>query len=463
MDFRFLSNRMKSSAFSSRPFSFLDTKERDAFALVMEILLLETGSRRSCETWQDNQLAALSGQARKRSKFWADRITKIPKNKKDLKNLPILTRKDLQQQVESEGSLIRPADRIGVKSGSSSGSSGTPVNFYVTAVNSKYSGVRGVAQDILEGRDFRKNRVKVSSATPKKTAGKKTFFESHLRQNWLGPLGNVFEQGHNKKIEYLNSRSKLLREIKVFAPKLLNCSPSNLDVIMGSGGVQTLKDLGIDRWIQFAGHRAPGLSEKFAAAGIEISANYSAEETGPMAFECTQCPDHFHVATSNVIIEVDDSITVYFDGHTLGRVLVTHLHGYATPFIRYDIGDFAQLHDTCPCGHDGPVMSKIYGRAKQFLHLPDGRYVSFYFDANDIQERAACKEFHIHQSSRQTVNITLGGRQDVTFAEVDALRTFIQYKAGYAFEVNVDAVGEIDWRDNPKQLGFTSAVAHDFD
>ena len=54
MDFRFLSNRMKSSAFSSRPFSFLDTKERDAFALVMEILLLETGSRRSCETWQED-------------------------------------------------------------------------------------------------------------------------------------------------------------------------------------------------------------------------------------------------------------------------------------------------------------------------------------------------------------------------------------------------------------------------
>lgn len=51
----------------------------------------------------------------------------------------------------------------------------------------------------------------------------------------------------------------------------------------------------------------------------------------------------------------------------------------------------------------------------------------------------------------------------MTSAEVDALRTFIQYKAGYAFEVNVDAVGEIDWRDNPKQLGFTSAVAHDFD
>ena len=106
MDFRFLSDRMKSSAFSSRPFSFLDTKERDAFALVMEILLLETGSRRSCETWQHNQLAALSGQARKRSKFWADRITKVPKNMNDLKNLPILTRKDLQKQVESEGSLI---------------------------------------------------------------------------------------------------------------------------------------------------------------------------------------------------------------------------------------------------------------------------------------------------------------------------------------------------------------------
>ena len=51
------------------------------------------------------------------------------------------------------------------------------MNFYVTAVNSKYSGVRGIAQDILEGRDFRTNRVKVSSAKLKKTAGKKQFLK----------------------------------------------------------------------------------------------------------------------------------------------------------------------------------------------------------------------------------------------------------------------------------------------
>ena len=230
------------------------------------------------------------------------------------------------------------------------------------------------------------------------------------------------------------------------------------------GGVQTLKDLGIDRWIQYSGHRAPGLSEKFAAAGIEISANYSAEEIGPMAFECTQCPDHFHVATSNVIIEVDDSITVCFDGHTLGRVLVTHIHGYATPFIRYDIGDFAQLHDTCPCGHDGPVMSKIYGRAKT-VSASAGRAICGFSTSTPMTFRNVlrAKNSTFTNQVDKPVDIMLGGRPDVTSAEVDALRTFIQYKAGYAFEVNVDAVGEIDWRDNPKQLGFTSAVAHDFD
>ena len=47
--------------------------------------------------------------------------------------------------------------------------------------------------------------------------------------------------------------------------------------------------------------------------------------------ECSKFSGYYHVATSNVIVEVVDR-RFEIDGINLGKVLVTHLHSYATPF-----------------------------------------------------------------------------------------------------------------------------------
>lgn len=456
MDFNYLNNNMKKTAYSKRPLSILDPAERDAFAFVMEITLLETGARSSWEQWQHQQLFALISHAKKRSNFWKRRVgDKIP-NLKSLKTLPILTRKDVIKQVSLEGALLTKADKIGVSKNSSSGSSGTPVEFYVTTVNGRYNAVRGIAQDFMEQRNLRENRVKVSSATSSQAAGKKSYFKASKVKGWLGPLANVFEHGISKKIHYLNDSEALIKELGVIPPHHLVCSPAVMDVLLSIGGVELLKNLGVKRWVQFAGHRSREIDNVFRNAGIAISANYSSEETGPIAFECSRCPGHYHVAVSNVIVETDDSLTAEVDGETLSRVLITHLHSYATPFIRYDIGDFAKLSQSCECGHEGPTLSSIYGRAKQFIYFPDGRYMSFYYDAKDIQSRVECSEYQIHQQDVETIIIHIGGRTSLKEKEENDLIKFIRHKTGENFKVIVLPVSEIDWRGNPKQLGFTS-------
>ena len=60
------------------------------------------------------------------------------------------------------------------------------------------------------------------------------------------------------------------------------------------------------------------------------------------------------------------------DGRMLGNILVTHLHAYATPFIRYEIGDLGVLSPRCKCGHDGPVLSHLVGRGKSLVKHGDG-------------------------------------------------------------------------------------------
>ena len=81
-----------------------------------------------------------------------------------------------------------------------------------------------------------------------------------------------------------------------------------------------------------------GLRAKFAAAGIPVRSTYSSEEVGYIATECKDYPETFHVVQSNVIVEVDNRDSVMVGDNRLGRVLVSHLHSYATPFVRYDIG-----------------------------------------------------------------------------------------------------------------------------
>jgi phenylacetate-CoA ligase len=46
-----------------------------------------------------------------------------------------------------------------------------------------------------------------------------------------------------------------------------------------------------------------------------------------------------------------------------GRLIVTNLHNYAMPFIRYDAGDLATVGDVCSCGRVFPVLERIEGRS----------------------------------------------------------------------------------------------------
>ena len=55
------------------------------------------------------------------------------------------------------------------------------------------------------------------------------------------------------------------------------------------------------------------------------------------------------------------------------RVVISTLHNFAMPLLRYDIGDFAEVGDDCPCGRRLPVLKRILGRQRNLLCLPSGQ------------------------------------------------------------------------------------------
>jgi phenylacetate-CoA ligase len=139
--------------------------------------------------------------------------------------------------------------------------------------------------------------------------------------------------------------------------------------------------------------------------------------------------------------------------------LITHLHSYATPIIRYNIGDFARLENQCPCGHDGPTISNIFGRSKHFLRHPNGKLLPFYLSTRALLEAVAFKECRIRQAEIDTVTIELGGRDNITADEEAKLKKLIIKATDPAFHIRIKLVKEIDWSENPKRLFFLSLVA----
>jgi phenylacetate-CoA ligase len=79
------------------------------------------------------------------------------------------------------------------------------------------------------------------------------------------------------------------------------------------------------------------------------------------------------VHSEGVLLEVlDDDGRACAPGVT-GRVVITVLHNFAMPLIRYELGDYATLGEACPCGRGLPVLQHIAGRSRNMLVTADGK------------------------------------------------------------------------------------------
>jgi phenylacetate-CoA ligase len=108
-----------------------------------------------------------------------------------------------------------------------------------------------------------------------------------------------------------------------------------------------------------------------------IISRYSANEIGIIGYEC---PERYnmHLNYGDLIIEhlKLDSNDQAEPGEK-ARIVITDLHNYAMPLIRYDIGDIGiYSFEVCNCGRNLPVLNELSGRQITEIITPDGRVIS---------------------------------------------------------------------------------------
>lgn len=99
---------------------------------------------------------------------------------------------------------------------------------------------------------------------------------------------------------------------------------------------------------------------------------YGSSEVMWISSECTE-QNGLHVMTDVRHIEIVDDNNVPLPKNTWGKILITDLHNYAFPLIRYEIGDYGRLLDRkCACGSSLPLMDSVRGRQTDMIKTPSG-------------------------------------------------------------------------------------------
>lgn len=191
--------------------------------------------------------------------------------------------------------------------------------------------------------------------------------------------------------------------------------------------------------------------------GAKVYDYYGSRETNNIAGECREGLMHI-LAFRNYIEILDNNNQPVKEGEE-GRAVVTNLHNYSMPFIRYDIGDMAVLGpNECKCGSPLPTLRKITGRITDHFVGEDGALFSGPVLTGTLNLKDWVKEFQIIQEDYKRVRFLIVGNENVNESEKREVEDKIKFLLGQDCQIVWDFVGEIPKTPQGKYLYIKSLV-----
>ena len=193
------------------------------------------------------------------------------------------------------------------------------------------------------------------------------------------------------------------------------------------------------------------------AWGVEIADSYSSEELGYIALQCP-VSGHYHVQSENLIVEVLDRAGAPCSPGEIGEVVVSTLHNFAMPLIRYASGDFAEVAEPCACGRGLPALRRIVGRQRNMVVRPDGVRHWPSFPSEAWREIAPISRIQLIQDALDHVAVKLVMPRDLSADEHARLTAALQDCLNYPFNISFQCVDDIPRGAGGKYEDFVSQL-----
>lgn len=394
------------------------------------------------EQAQRRQLAVLIEHAQRHSGFFAERLAGFRlapgrELRECLSAIPLLRRSDLQSRRADIDCAWLPPEHGELSLAQSTGSTGEPVTVRRSGLNGLLWMAMTLREHLWQQRDFSQSLAIIRA----QFAAEDTARRGISSADWGAPVKHLFASGPSCG---LNLQTDILRQaewLRQIVPGYLLTYPNNLSALLDLAEADPVDRIGLGRLKQV---RTIGetlhdsLRERCRRVlGVGIADVYSSQEVGVIAIECPQAGGYHAMAEGLVFELLRDDGRPCAAGET-GRVVVTDLHNFATPLIRYDLGDLAEADGPCACGRGLPKIRRILGRERNLLRLPDGRRYWPLVGALDYRGIAPVRQYQIIQRSLERVSLRLAVEHPLSVAEESGLAEKLVEFLGHRFAVDFE-------------------------
>jgi phenylacetate-CoA ligase len=347
----------------------------------------------------------------------------------DLHQLPLLTRRDIQSAGPALSSRAVPPDHGPVTRTQTSGSTGEPVRVYGTAVNQ-------LLWEALTLRDHLWHRRDLAA----KLASIRVIYDSAgepphgtVLDNWSGPAAELWVTGPAAALQLSADIDTQARWLKQHEPDYLLTYPTNLMALIAHFSARAERPQRLREVRAMGETLTPEMrAQCLEQWGVPIIDMYSSQELGCIAL---QCPDGagYHLMAESVYAEILDDDGRACRPGAIGRLVLTSLHNFAMPLIRYELRDYAEAGAPCRCGRGLPTVARIVGRTRNMLTLPTGELRWPLVGYDQYREIAPIRQYQLIQHSLQQIEVRLVAERPVSADEELRLSAVIRQALGYPF------------------------------
>ncbi len=408
----------------------------------------------SSQTWsaqrllvgQQQQLQALARWAQASTPFYRDHarwrgplqklVAATPANFADRwRDLPIVAKADLRLQGPRFNSVRLPPGEEPADALRTSGSTGMPVEIKRSATARRMWQALTLREAYWQGRDLGA-RLGVARYLSKTRRGE----SGEVFPNWGPPFTPLHATGPRAVIHVGHSLDILDRWLEAARPQILLTYPSVLAGLMDRR--EGRPPPGLVEASLISEPVSDALAERLKQDwSTKATQAYSAIDGGYLALQCEL--GRLHVQSEAVYVELlRDDDQPCSPGET-GRVVLTPLHNFATPLLRYSIGDYATAGGSCACGREHPVIDRVLGRERNLVRRPDGS-VGWPEGMGAVRKVAAVQQAQFVQTALDHVDVRVKLSRPLREGEHETLVGIVRRVLGYPFDVGIVEVQEVE-------------------
>jgi len=344
----------------------------------------------------------------------------------DLRKLPVLERDDVRRFKEE----LRSSSYTGkLFPHSTGGSTGAPIQFYLSP----------------ESYDWR------TAVTARSYAWTGAVLGNRVLYLWGAPTGHPSLLSRTKLNAYRWIRNEFVIDSFHRGPGFWHNVAKTIDAvgptaIVGyTSNIEELCAFARDRGLRFSSVKGvvaaaetvyPDLRERVKDIfGVPLFNTYGSREFMSIAVECGQ--GGFHVNMENIYLENDEE----------GRqsdLLVTDLHNYAMPFIRYRVGDTGLLSkDACICGRGLHGLATLEGKTWDILRTPSGETIPGIVVRHFLKDVPEVRQYQAEQTDHNRIVLRLALEKPLSRESHEFLTNEFRKSFGAELHLEIEEVAEV--------------------